>query len=115
MTPDPILPGIAARASWTERAREKACRRVGRDGHAVAVISGGVGRGDGRGARARYSPCLRRNSWASRPVPIGVDETAFTRASAIKPTVFATGVIDLERGRLIDVVEGRRLGFASSA
>ena len=101
MTPDPILPGIAARASWTERAREKACRRVGR--------------GDGRGARARYSPCLRRNSWASRPVPIGVDETAFTRASAIKPTVFATGVIDLERGRLIDVVEGRRLGFASSA
>ena len=38
---------------------------------------------------------------------IGVDETAFSRASAIRPTVFATGVVDLHRGRLIDIAEGR--------
>jgi transposase len=38
---------------------------------------------------------------------IGVDETAFMRASAMRPTVFATGIVDLHRGRLIDVVPGR--------
>ena len=39
---------------------------------------------------------------------IGVDETAFTRATAAKPTVFATGVVDLHSGKLIDMIEGRR-------
>jgi len=39
---------------------------------------------------------------------IGVDETAFTRATVAKPTVFATGVVDLHSGKLIDMIEGRR-------
>jgi hypothetical protein len=38
---------------------------------------------------------------------IGADETAFTRASAVKPTVFAAGVVDLHRVKLIDIVAGR--------
>ncbi len=29
------------------------------------------------------------------------------RASAMRPTVFATGIVDLHRGRLIDVIPGR--------
>ena len=37
---------------------------------------------------------------------IGVDETAFMRATAVRSTVLATGVVDLHRGRLIDIVEG---------
>jgi transposase len=72
-------PTIAPRPSWTERAREQACRRVGRDGHAVAVAASAF----------------------------GADETAFTRASAVKPTVFAAGVVDLHRVKLIDIVAGR--------
>lgn len=32
-------PAILPRASWTERARAQACRRVGRDGHAVAAVA----------------------------------------------------------------------------
>jgi hypothetical protein len=28
-------------------------------------------------------------------------------ASAVKPTVFAAGVVDLHRGKLIDIVAGR--------
>jgi hypothetical protein len=39
---------------------------------------------------------------------IGVDATAFTRATAAKPTVSATGVVGLHRGKLIDIIEGRR-------
>jgi transposase len=37
---------------------------------------------------------------------IGVDETAFTCTSAHKPTVFATDVVDLHAGKLIDIIEG---------
>ena len=32
-------PQVAPRASWTERARKQACRRVGRDGHSVAAVA----------------------------------------------------------------------------
>jgi transposase len=41
---------------------------------------------------------------------VGVDETAYLRANAIRSTTFATGIADLTPGRparLLDVVEGR--------
>jgi hypothetical protein len=41
---------------------------------------------------------------------VGVDETAFLRATGTHPTLFATGIADLTPGRparLLDVVEGR--------
>jgi transposase len=43
---------------------------------------------------------------------VGVDETAFTAATATSPTEFVTGIVDLTRrpggvARLLDVVEGR--------
>jgi transposase len=38
---------------------------------------------------------------------IGVDEITFARANAAHSTVFATGIVDLDRARLIDIVPGR--------
>jgi hypothetical protein len=38
---------------------------------------------------------------------IGVDETALTRATAMESTLFASGVVDLHRARLIDIIDGR--------
>ena len=38
-------PQIRARASWSERARKQACRRVGRDGHSVAAVARDFGVG----------------------------------------------------------------------
>jgi len=41
---------------------------------------------------------------------VGVDETAYLRATATHSTTFATGIVDLTPGRparLLDVVEGR--------
>jgi hypothetical protein len=41
---------------------------------------------------------------------VGVDETAFLRATGTHPTLFATGIAELTPGRparLLDVVEGR--------
>jgi len=51
---------------------------------------------------------LQRARRGASATAIGVDETAFTRAAtAIRPTVFATGIVHLRRGRLIDLVPGR--------
>lgn len=103
-------PAIAARASWTERARAQACRRVGRDGHAVAAVARefGVGWGTVMAAvREHGARLVDQAQPGATATTIGVDETAFTRASAIRPTVFATGIVDLRRGRLIDIAEGR--------
>ncbi|MGZ4708484.1 MAG: hypothetical protein ACXWBN_07075, partial [Acidimicrobiales bacterium] len=36
-----------------------------------------------------------------------VDETAFLAATPTHPTLLVTGFVDLDRHRLIDVVEGR--------
>ncbi len=38
---------------------------------------------------------------------VGVDETAFLAANAKHPTMFVTGVVDVRRPRLLDVVPGR--------
>ena len=38
-----VSAGIRPRASWTERARAEACRRVGEDGHSVAQVASSFG------------------------------------------------------------------------
>lgn len=38
---------------------------------------------------------------------VAVDETAFLRASPTRSTVFATGIVDLRRGKLINIIDGR--------
>ena len=103
-------PAIAPRASWTERARAQACRRVGRDGHSVAAVARELGVGWATvmaAVREHGVRLLQRARPGASATAIGVDETAFSRASAIRPTVFATGIVDLRRGRLIDLVPGR--------
>jgi transposase len=103
-------PAISPRSSWTERARAQACRRVGRDGHSVAAVARefGVGWATVMAAVRQYgSQLLAQAQLGASSTAIGVDETTFTRASAIKSTLFATGIVDLHRARLIDIVVGR--------
>src|SRR4030095_14559236 len=38
---------------------------------------------------------------------LGVDETSFLKATRLTPTRWITGLVDLERGRLLDVVADR--------
>ena len=110
-------PAIAPRAALTERARQWAFEQVGDRDAAVSAVAAQLGvawwtvmdqvisRGtpevdtDGRVAPADH------------PVTaVGVDETAYLRATATRATTFATGIVDLTPGRparLLDVVEGR--------
>ena len=103
-------PQIRPRAAWTERAGKQACRRVGRDGHSVAAVARdfGVGWAAVMAAVIEYGSALIEHPDRIEGVAaVGVDETAFARANPIRSTVFATGIVDLHRGKLIDIIPGR--------
>jgi transposase len=38
---------------------------------------------------------------------LGLDETSFLKATRTAPTRYVTGLVDLERGRLLDLVADR--------
>ena len=101
---------IAPRASLTERARREACRRVGRDGHSVAQVARDLGVGWSTvmaAVRDHGRPLVEDPQRLAGVVALGLDETAFLRASAAHPTLYVTGFVDLDRARLLDVVAGR--------
>jgi transposase len=103
-------PGIAPRSSWTERARKQACRWVGRDGHSVAAVARDLGLGWATVMAAvvdHGSELIEREDRINDVHAMGVDETAFLRASPTRSTLFATGIVDLRRGQLIDIIDGR--------
>jgi transposase len=106
---------IASRASLTERARAAAARRVGRDGESVAAVARAFGVGWGTimaAVRDHGRPLVDDPARLDQVAAVGVDETAFTAATATRATGFVTGIVDLTRrpsgvARLLDVVEGR--------
>jgi transposase len=101
---------IRPRASLTERARREACRRVGEDAHSVAQVAAeyGVGWATVMAAVVEYGTPLVDDPARTADVrALGVDETAFLAATARHSTVFVTGLVDVERVRLLDVVPGR--------
>lgn len=101
---------IAPRASLTERARRDACRRVGRDGHSVAQVARdlGVGWATVMAAVRDHGTLLVEDPARLDGVEaLGLDETAFLRASPAHPTLYVTGFVDLRRHRLLDIVPGR--------
>jgi transposase len=113
---------IRARASLTERARAAAALRVGRDGESVAAVARefGVGWGTVMAAvRDHGRPRVDDPARLDHVAAVGVDETAFTAATATRPTAFVTGIVDLTRrrggvARLLDVVRGRSAEALSS-
>jgi transposase len=103
-------PAIRSRASLTERARREMCRRVGRDGASVAAVAAafGVGWHTAMGAVVAHgTPLVDDPDRLGGPGALGLDETAFLRASARRARVMVTGFVDLDRHRLLDVVPGR--------
>ena len=104
------LDGIAPRAALTERARRDACRRVGRDAQSVARVARdfGVSWHTAMAAvRDHGRPRVDHLSRLGAPSALGLDETAFLAANAEHPTLLVTGFVDLDRHRLVDVVENR--------
>jgi transposase len=101
---------IRPRAVLTERARAEACRRVGKDAHAVAAVARDLGVGWATVMRAvtdHGAPLVEDPARLDGVAALGLDETSFLKATRRAPTRYVTGLVDLERGRLLDVVADR--------
>jgi transposase len=101
---------IGPRAVLTERARAEACRRVGKDAHAVAAVARDLGVGWATIMRAVHEYGTRLVDDPGRldgVAKLGLDETSFLKATRLAPTRWVTGLVDLERGRLLDLVADR--------
>jgi transposase len=101
---------IRPRAVLTERARAEACRRVGKDAHAVAAVARDLGVGWGTVMRAvaeHGTPLVEDPARLQGVATLGLDETSFLKATRVAPTRWVTGLVDLEGGRLLDLVADR--------
>jgi transposase len=94
----------------TQRARAEACRRVGKDAHAVAAVARDLGVGWAtvmRAVRDHGAPLVDDAARLQGVAALGLDETSFLKATRLAPTRWITGLVDLERGRLLDLVANR--------
>jgi transposase len=101
---------IGPRAVLTQRARAEACRRVGKDAHAVAAVARDLGVGWATVMRAVHdhgTPLVDNAARLEGVAALGLDETSFLKATRLAPARWVTGLVDLERGRLLDVVADR--------
>lgn len=102
---------IAARAVLTERARAEIARRVGPGCESVAAAARafGVAWPTAMDAvRDHGQPRIDHLSRLGAPSAIGLDETSWLAATATHPTLLVTGIVDLDRGQLVDVIPARR-------
>jgi transposase len=101
---------IRPRAVLTQRARAEACRRVGKDAHAVAAVARDLGVGWATIMRAvgdHGTQLVDDPRRLDGVATLGLDETNFLKATRLAPTRWVTGLVDLEGGRLLEVVADR--------
>ncbi|MEO7376605.1 MAG: ISL3 family transposase [Nakamurella sp.] len=104
---------IAPRSALTERARRWAFDQVAHHDRAVATVAAELGVGWHtvmREVRRRGIPLIQDPVRVAAVTGVGVDETAFLKATGTHSTVYVTGITDLTPGRparLLDVVQGR--------
>jgi len=102
-------PEISSRVVLTRRAGMDACRQVGECARPVAGLAAelGVCWWTVMGAvREHGQPLVDDPARVGRVRQLGVDETSFLTATRDHPTLFATGLVDLQRHILIDMTEG---------
>jgi transposase len=91
---------IRPRAVLTERARAEACRRVGKDAHAVAAVARDLGVGWATIMRAvadHGRPLVEDPTRLDGVAALGLDETGFLKTTRLAPTQWVTGLVDLEQ------------------
>lgn len=101
---------VAARAVLTERARWRLADMVNVDGDSIAAAAAefGVGWHTANQAVAEHTdPHIDGPDRLEGVEAIGVDEKRFLNATPDRRTVYTTQVVDLDRHRLLDVIEGR--------
>jgi transposase len=100
---------VDAQAVLTRRAGAEACRQVGEQARPVAQVARefGVCWWTVMNAVIEHgTPLVDDPSRVGRVRQLGIDETSFLAATPEHPTLYATGLVDLQRHILIDMVEG---------
>ncbi len=102
--------------SITRRAGQEICRRVGEDGRSVAEVARDFGLGWHsawacvvRHGRPRVDDQRRLHQVHA----LGVDEHKMLAAGPTHHTIYATQFVDIDRGRLLDVVRNRSAASVS--
>jgi transposase len=102
-------PEMSSRALLTNRAAVEVCRQVGENARPVSQLAAelGVCWWTVMNAVIEHGTPLVDDPARVGPVrSLGVDETSFLAANRRHATVYATGLVDLDRRILIDMVEG---------
>jgi hypothetical protein len=83
--------------------RAEACRRVGKDARDLGVGWATIM----RAVDDHRTPLVDDPTRLDGVGMLGLDETSFLKATRLAPTRYVTGLVDLEQGRLLDVVADR--------
>jgi transposase len=108
---------VVPRAGLTERAKAEIARRVGADAQAVSRVAAAFGIGwdtAWRAFEAHVTPMVDDPARIGGVEALGIDETAFLAATPTHSTLWATGLVDVRRGLLVDVIEGRSASILRS-
>jgi transposase len=105
---------IPPRAVLTERARREAARLVGEEGRSVSEVARGLGVGWETVMRAVRAEAARRFAeqgiytiQTRQVLALGLDEKVMNRARPGRSRRYVTVLVDLARGRPLDIVAGR--------
>jgi transposase len=104
------IDGVAPRAVLSERAKAEIARRVGGEAQAVSRVAAAFGVSWDtvwRAFQAHVTPLIDDPDRIGGVEALGIDETAFLAATPAHSTLWATGLVDVRRGLLVDVIEGR--------
>jgi transposase len=100
---------VAPRAVLTLRAGAEATRQVGELAMPVAVVARELGVCWWTVMDAvvlHGTPLVDDPKRVGKVKALGIDETSFLSAQPDHPTIYATGMVDLDRRKVIDLVEG---------
>jgi transposase len=111
------IEGITPRAVLTDRAKTEIARRVGAEAAAVATVAKAFGVSWWTAWKAfaeEVEPAIEDPDRIADVEALGVDETGFLAATARRRRIYATGMVDVRRGILVDIIEGRSAKILAS-
>ncbi len=100
---------VDAQAVLIQRAGSEACRQVGEEARAVSVVAAELGVCWWTVMNAvieHGTPLVDDPDRIGVVSQLGIDETTYLSAKPTHPTIYATGLVDLQARVLIDMVEG---------
>ena len=104
-----VSPAVSSRTVLTCRAGVEACRQVGANARPVAGLARELGvcwRTVMDAVTEHGTALVNDPARVGVVTKLGVDETSYLKATATHHTRYATGLVDLERPMIIEMVEG---------